>query len=276
MRAEARRRLGAWRRTEGPLTGMLRAMSYPTAGAVPGRALAPARARRTLPALLGLLALVLPHASPAPAQVVVDQGTFLLSRDGQPVGTERFTIRRSGGGAGVQFIATAEATVQVDSGERRISSALEANGPGMRITAYQVKESGVRTSEIYMTLSGQRFQARMRTPEGEELREYRASPSALVLNRVMVHHFHFLLPRIAGATTVVPGIVPAAGQQVRLQVTDTGTERISIAGQAIQARHLVVEGGGETRNVWVDAEGRVLRAVNQTSGFRAERRDPPQ
>lgn len=234
--------------------------------------------RRAAPALIllsALLAVASASSPPASGQTLVDEGTFLLSRNGEPIGTERFTIRRSGAGASVQVIATAEVTVQADGGERRISSALEATGPEMRIRAYQVKESGVRSSEIYMTLSGERFQARRRTPEGEEVREYRASSTAVVLDEFLVHQYHFLVPRISGETTTVSGIVPDSGRQVRLRITDTGTERISIAGRMVQARHLVVEGGDDTRDVWVDPEGRVLRIMDRTTGFRAERRDLP-
>lgn len=225
--------------------------------------------------LSGLLATFL-SAMPAAAQnVVVDQGTFLLSRNGEPIGTETFTIRRSGRGANVKFIATGDVTREVNGSERRLTSALEATGSEMSVSAYQVKEAGERPTEVYMTHTGRRFQATLRTPEGEELREYRASPSAVVLEEEVAHHYHFLASRVSGETTSVPALVPRTAEQLRLQITDAGTERTSIAGRMIQARHLVIQAGGETRDLWVDTQGRVLRIVDRATGFRAERRNAP-
>lgn len=238
----------------------------------------PGLSRLALPArlLLAATGLLLALAGPAAAQnVVVDQGTFLLSREGVAIGTEDFTIRRSGSGPDVKYIATAEASIEVSGQERRISAALEARSPQMRITAYQVKEGGDRRSEIYMTLSGSRFQATHRSPEGEQLREYRATPSSVVLEQNLAHHYFFLAARVTEGSVTVPGIVPRTGARLRLQVRDTGLEQASIVGQAVQARHLVVSDGDETVDVWMDEEGRVLRVVNRTTGFRAERRNPP-
>jgi len=126
-----------------------------------------------------------------------------------------------------------------------------------------------------MTLTGDRYQATVRTPGSEQLREFRARPATVVLEDELVYAYYFLAARTNGATVRVPALMPRAGREVQLEISDTGTERISIAGRNIPARHLVVEGGGDSRDLWVDGEGRVLRLAGRSSGLRAERRDPP-
>ena len=241
----------------------------------------PSRSRRSPPRLLSGIVVAVLWALPATAgplnaqTAVIDEGTFLLSRDGRAVGTESFTIRRTGRGEEARLVITGEARIETDGLERRITSALEVTGPALRVTAYQVKEGGDTTHEVYMTLTGRRFQATLRSPEGEELREYRASPRAVVLGDGLAHHFYVLGARARAGVTDVPVIVPRTGEGMGLRIDDRGTERVSIAGQMVQGRRLVVENGGETRDVWLDEEGRVLRVVNRTTGFRAERRNLP-
>lgn len=237
----------------------------------PGRLTPP----RRLAGLLLLGAALLCPAAASAQGTAVDEGTFLLSRNGRAVGTESFTIRRSGRGEDVRIIATGEATVEIEGRERRISSALEASGPEMRITAFQVKEAGDRRSEVYLTLTARRFRATLRSPDGEELREYRADPAVVVLDEALAHHHHFVAARATGESTRIPAIAPRTGRRFDLRITDAGRERVSIAGRMVQARRLRVEGGGEERELWTDDRGRILLVVNHTTGFRAERRNPP-
>lgn len=223
------------------------------------------------------LAVVATQPRGAEAQgVVVDRGTFLLSRDGSAVGTEDFTIRRSGSERQPRLIVTAEATIRGPSGERRTSSALEASGADRRITAYQIKESGERSLDVYLTLSGRRFQARVVTPEGEQLREYLAEPSAVIVEEEMAHHYYLVAARFRDGHETVPAVSPRSGTQRRLRIQDAGTDPVRIAERNIQARRLVVQDGdGATRDLWIDESGRVLRLVDRATGLRAERRDPP-
>lgn len=215
-------------------------------------------------------------AEELPAQnVVVDEGTFLLSRNGQAIGTERFTIRRTGSGPEARLIATGEVEARLDARSWTVSPALEVSSPDMEVRAYQVKVAGDRQTEIYMTLAGGRYQAKVVTGRGEELREFRASPGSILLDEGVVHHYYFLASRVLNGTMSFPGVVPTAGEQLRLEATDTGTERIQIAGQAVQAHHIRVEDGSAVREVWVDDRGRLLRVVHHGTGLRAERRDLP-
>src|SRR6185437_6509612 len=76
-------------------------------------------------------------AAPLPAQaqvVVVDEGTFSISRGGSRIGRESFTIRRSPGPGGDVYVANA--TVDFDA--QRLSPALRADNSFSPL-AYQLE-----------------------------------------------------------------------------------------------------------------------------------------
>ena len=249
-------------------------MAPQTSRPCPARGLAgPVRAAGA--ALLTALALAVHPTSAAAQSAVVDQGTFLLSRNGEAIGTETFTIRRTGGGQNANFVATGEIEIDLDGDERQISVALEATTAGSIVSAYQLKEGGAHRTEIYLTRSDRRFQARIVTPAGEQVREYRAAPGVVLLERWVAHHYFFTVAKISGASTTLPALTPRTGERFELQASDTGSERIQVAGRAVQARRIHFSNGGIERDVWVDEQGRVLLVVNHETGFRAERRDLP-
>lgn len=232
--------------------------------------------RRALGAVLALL-LTTGAFSASPLQgqnVVVDRGTFVLSRAGSSIGTEEFTLRRSGRGGDQTLIGTGEVSLELDGRQRRINSALEATGPELRISAYQMKQSGDRESAIYMTRGNRRFQAKVVTPEGEQVREYRASPEGVVLEEWMFHHYYFVVARVGRTPATVSALVPTTGEQRTLRVTGGEADEIRIAGESVGARRLRVE-GPTTRDLWVDDRGRLLLVVDRDTDLRAERRSRP-
>lgn len=229
------------------------------------------------PGALLVVAVAVAVQAPPPltAQSVLDEGVFLISRGGEAVGTEQFAIRRTSPGADGRLIATAEVELELSTGVRRVSSALEVSQRDLQVSAYQIKVSGDVPAEIYMTLSGRRFQAKVVTSDGEQFREYRATPGAVVLEEGIAHHYHFLVARIRGGEARVPVITPRAGGQRNARMSEEDTERVQIAGQSVQARRLRIEVDGSRREVWVDDQGRVLRVIDPETGYRAERRDLP-
>jgi hypothetical protein len=64
--------------------------------------------------------------------------------------------------------------------------------------------------------------------------------------------------------------------QVTIRVEDRGSEPVAIGGRSLQAtRLLLTEPGGASREVWADANGRVLRVVIASRGIVAERDEAP-
>jgi hypothetical protein len=61
-----------------------------------------------------------------------------------------------------------------------------------------------------------------------------------------------------------------------MRVEDRGAEPVSIGGERLQARRLVLtEPDGAARNVWVDSRGRVLRVALDARDIVAVRDEPP-
>jgi hypothetical protein len=226
--------------------------------------------------LLSATLLVAPPASAAAQVSVVDEGTFTISRSGARIGHESFTIRKTAGPGGDVYVANA--TVDVDA--ERLSPALRA-GSDFSPLAYQLE---VRTgSEVQERLKGLvgrgRFSAQVKTPKGESTKEYIVSDGALVLDDDVFHQYYFVAQRaqqLGAAGGTVPVVIPRRSTQVVMRLEPRGSERVTVGGRAVDARHLVLtEPGGATRNIWVDAQGRVLKVTLDARNITALRDEPP-
>ena len=223
---------------------------------------------------LQLLTLTVLASTPgvvAGQSVVVDEGTFEISINGRRAGTEDFAIRRSGVGPSAQTIATAEITITAPGERLDLRPALQVVGGAMAVAAYQIKISGSREEEVFVTVGNGRFLLRMRSDRGEQERELRAAPGTLLLDTNVAHQHYFLSQRLLSTDRSIPVIVPREGRQYELVITDSAPETVQIAGQTVDSRHLRLSVGQETRELWVDLEGRVLRITDSSSGYAAVR-----
>ena len=107
---------------------------------------------------------------------------------------------------------------------------------------------------------------------GENLREYLVSEGAEVIDESVAHQHYFLARRARNGETRIPVISPRKGRQHFVVVEVAGDESLTIAGQAVTARKLVVRPEqGEARNVWVDGQHRVLKLELPSRRLIAER-----
>src|SRR5512140_1199118 len=191
---------------------------------------------------------------------VLDRGTFRLTVAGQEVGTDTFTIRQDG--AGPAAITIAQGTVALDTGRvaQELTSWLRVSPAGGRAAEYRLNIQGGAHEQITGAIAGGRFSARIVSPAGEMMREYLASDGAVVVDEGIAHQYYFLAQRAGSAASRVPVLVPRESRQVLATVTAAGSDAIDIGGQKVQARHLVVSASGRAdRELWLDADGRVLR-----------------
>lgn len=205
----------------------------------------------------------------------LDEGRFTLTRDGEPAGTETFSIRQTGEGTAARIIAQAQIRLRTPDGTLEMAPALQASGADMAISAYQIKVSGGNAEEIYVTLGERRFLTRVVSEEGERQREYRANPGTVLLDLGVAHQYFFLGRRIEEGASRISVIIPRDGRQIEMQITEVGNVTLSIGGEAVEARHIRLEGGDEVREVWIDSLHRVLRATNPGTGYLADRQEPP-
>jgi hypothetical protein len=224
-------------------------------------------------AIIVTLAAFLTAASPATAQTAtIDEGTFRLSVRGTAVGTETFTIRRTGTGAGATTIA--QGRVTLDTGEQT-RALLQVDGPGLRPAGYQIEVTGTQRETVRGQAAGNRFRAQIVSPAGETMREYLISDGVVILDDGVAHQHYFLAVRPQGAAQVTL-IIPRQNRQVTATVTDAGTETLRIGGQDVRARRINVQPAGlSARTLWADDQGRVLRLSIPDDGFLAERTAAP-
>jgi hypothetical protein len=230
-----------------------------------GRMLAPA-----------LILFAAAATSAAEAQTTaIDEGVFRVFIDGREVGTETFTIRQNGTGAGAIIIAHGRTVVE--PADEQVTASLELAGAALRPTAYQVNVQGAQPQRIAGRVVGGRFSARINSPAGEMMREYLAGEGAILVDDGVAHHYYFLARRAGEAAFQVPLIIPRQSRQAAATVTPRGNEMVEIAGARVQARRLnVAVAGGQERHVWADAEGRILRVEIPAANYVAVRRAMPQ
>lgn len=233
------------------------------------------RAPRPLLALLPLFSLVAPGAARAQS-VLIDEGTFNLSLAGRAAGDETFSIRQTGTGPSTVVIARGTTTIDTAGVSETLTTSLQAAGTALTPTAYDVVIRGPTPERITGRIVGGRFSAKITTPTGEELREYLASNQAVLVDQGVVYQYYFLARRLEGESLRAPVIVPRQSRQLTVTVVLRGEEPLSVGGQQVTARRLVVTAAGEPeRLLWVDARGRVLRLEVPSRNFSAQRSAPP-
>ena len=229
---------------------------------------------RTLVAAAALL-LSLPfpiHGQNQP----VDEGAFRLYVHGERAGREEFSIRQAGTGEQGRIILRGSVSLELPEGRLQLAPAAEAASGDLEVSAYQVKVSGIETTDIFVSLSGRRYLARIVSSRGEELREFRAGPGSVLLDDGVAHHHHLLTPFLGSNSPVsVTVLTPRAQSQVRMTLTPMGREEIRIGQDLRQARRFRLDGGEGPRDIWFDDQGRLLRVEIPSRGYVAERESTP-
>lgn len=226
------------------------------------------------PTLVLALASALLPLSLGAQSVVVDEGTFALTMGGKPAGTESFQIRRAG--VGTEAIAISQAHVQLNEPEGRVelTPLLEDSLASGVATSYHLKVSGAVTSEMSLKLAGRRYVSLIRSSAGEEQREYLARPGTHILEKGVAHQYYFL--RNVRAGTKVPVIEPRTRREFQLTATASTDVELQLGPNTVPARKVTFtgdNGGGDTRTVWYDRQGRVLKVEIPSLGYVAERQD---
>jgi hypothetical protein len=207
----------------------------------------------------------------------LDVGSFTLYMHGQRAGREQFSLQSIASADGGAYELRAESAI----GERRSAVRLETDSAGTPVR-YAVEERA--GAVIALRLGGQRIRGRFatlaRSTRGEAAREYILSPGAIVLEEEGVHQYAMLVRSrrmTPGDTLTIPTLTPIENRQgvVRLVLVSVN-DTVTIAGSRRDARcWRVLTSTGETRTMWADAEGRVLRVRIPSRGFEAIRDDVP-
>jgi hypothetical protein len=228
---------------------------------------------RTTP-LLFLGAVVL-FATPLEAwgqsSAVVDEGTFMVTRKGAPIGRESFRIKREPAPGGQVYRAQGESSLGGD----RISSSLGTDSAGVPVSyESSLRQNGQLVQRIQGRGRPGRFSVLAQTKSGESAREYVLHDGALLIDEDVFHHSYFVPFAAQHADLTI--IAPRSAQQARVRLEEQGPEDVEIAGRSIPGRRFAVIGAnGVRREVWIDEKGRLLKVSIPEKGLVALRDDPP-
>jgi len=211
------------------------------------------------------------------ASDLLDVGSFTLLVDGQRVGREQFSVRRTTTMDG----ATIELRSESAAGEQRAAVRLEADSAGTPLRYSVETRTGATVS---LRLGGQRVRGRFttlsRSVTGESAREYLLSAGALILeDEGVVQHALLVRNRTLqpGDSLRIATLTPVQNRHGVLTLTLEATnDTVAIAGsRRSAARFRAVTASGEVRFVWADADGRLLRVRIPDRKLEALRDDVP-
>jgi len=209
----------------------------------------------------------------------VDAGSFTILRGGAKIGREVFTIRRTAA-PDVGYLVEGAAVYPT----RRLVPVLRTDSTGTPVR-YEVEElvADRRQRQLTLQISRGHGSERVQTRQGESASEFKIEAGARLVDDDIFAQYYFIArtvmhlpPPRTGPALVVPLLIPRLAGTVAAPVSVVGDERLDIAGQSRAAMHLRVEPtGSEPRDVWADAEGRVLRVSIPGRGIVASRDDVP-
>lgn len=210
------------------------------------------RARALGALLLGPLLAGLPSPVPLGAQEL-DAGHLYLREAGRRVGTERFRIWQTG--STVNAFASVE-RVQRAAWQVRLQMDLD-----LLPVKYEVREG------VSAVVSGERFPDRVRfhfaTPEGERWKEYPVQDAGAILEPGIAHHYLVLVRALREAPDGrIRTILPLDGRTVTVRLAERTEASVSLGDESVDATLYEVDVEGARHRVWLDADDRLLRVVD--------------
>lgn len=222
---------------------------------------------------LPLFAILCVATTALPAQGVrtLDRGSFTITVNGQRVGREDFTISGTPGANGMEYLSKAT----VVYGDKRMNPSLWSDSSGIP-SRYTIDVKGTTgASERWMGRIGRgRVSAQIDNARGPSEREYVVTDGAVLVDDDVFHQYYFVAQR--AGKSAIPIVIPRRNAQMVLRPSEAGSEKLTVGAASIEAKHLVfTEPSGATRDVWVDAGGRVIKVAIPARNVVALRDDPP-
>ena len=239
------------------------------ASGVPGRTML-RTAIRTL-----RLALSLAPVALAAQVTTADEGTFTVTREGARIGREEFRIMKQPVAGGVEYVARGLGAY----GDRRITAALQTDAAGSPLR-YQVDVKNGVENEARLTaqIVHGRLSTQVRTARGEAASEFATGDGSVIVDDEIYHQYYFLplSGRLRPGSGELSLLVPRRNAQGAVRVSRGSSDPVTIGGQTLAAtRYVLTAAGAPERQVWLDANGRVLKVSVPAQGIVALRDDPP-
>lgn len=198
----------------------------------------------------------------------VDRGSFRLYMNGREAGTEEFEIRSRGEGDDQRTTATGAVSMQ--DGPTLVTTLL-AQGRALVLQSYRaLRVEGADTLAVTLERARDRLDALIQAPWGEEVREYRAPLSTMILEDGVAHHHFVLGALLQGPFPALHVLSPVSQKEVDAEA-EAAPETIQVDGAPIATTRVRVRAEDEERLAWFDGSGRLVRVELPARGFVAER-----
>lgn len=214
------------------------------------------------------LALVAMAGAGAQPASLVDEGTFVITRAGAPVGTEAFKILRRSTPDGVEYLA--QGTRTIEGSVVKSSLTTDSTGSG---TSYSRTATGGSLSQLTARRAGGRLTVD-ETGGRASTKDFLFSAGSLILDDDLVHQLYFVILRQAGGP--VGYVAPASRAAGEATLVEIGRGSVAIGKTTVPAAHLVWGTGIDRREIWIDSSRRLLKVSIPSQHIEATREPLPQ
>lgn len=220
-----------------------------------------------------LLVAAIALAGPRVPQLdIVDEGSFVLYLNGQRFGREQFSIKRNTAPDGVTLVARSTLTLE----GRRIESMVRTDTTGQPLE-FMIEDyrDGRLHSRVKGSAVGPRFVEQTSSRGGQSEKEFRLAPGTVMADTESVYQLYFVARTrgIAWVRLLFPRRLSRDSASITVR---SENQEVELGNGRVPARHLIVmNAAGIATDVWLDANGRLLRVAVQSRGFVAVREAPP-
>jgi hypothetical protein len=211
----------------------------------------------------------------APPRGVDDRGVFVISQQGQQIGTETFTIKSSS--HQVEAEAKIELRVKQDGKtyDFKTTPKLVLNDDLQPLT-YSWTQKGAQSSELSVDFRATPAKAHYRTVTGEaDDREFELPKDVVILDDNVIHHYQLAVQsyrRAHGGKQTFHAFIPQEALPGTLNIEDAGEEQVEVGGEKRSLRHLVVTTDLARIDLWADSQDHVQRVSIPVAGLEAVRK----
>jgi hypothetical protein len=227
-----------------------------------------------IPPVVNISAGQNPAASP-PAPNLEDQGTYSISFSGRPIGTERFKIHSSAN----KIEAEAEIEIKVEQTGQPLnikSTPRLVLNQQWEPETYVVNQKG--TPEFHLEVDFRKSPAKSRlrlaSAKADDVRDFALPKDVVIVDDNVVDHYQLLVDRFAlkpDKEQTFNAYIPQEATPGILNVQDTGSEELDLAGRHQTLRHLVVSTDIARIDLWVDGQQHLQRLLIPAAQLEAVR-----
>ena len=193
---------------------------------------------------------------------VDDEGIFVISLAGRPLGTEKFKIHSLPG----KVEAQGDIHLHIEQNGKRV--ALESFpdlilDPQLRPVIYTWSQKGPQSSRLEVDFRGRLAKVRYKTIDGkEDNRDFELPHDVVILDDNVVHHYQLIISRfqaMGGGKQTLRIFVPQEALPSVLTVEDVGNAATAIDGVTANLRHLLITTDVTHIDLWVDEQQHIER-----------------